>query len=159
MTPGELDFDVIALRLRLMRELLEDLESLGQLSAATLRSDRIRRRAAERILTQLVDEAVSINGHLASTELNRAPDSYRHSFELAAQAGVIGEDLTALLRPSVGLRNVLVHEYVEADLNLVAHAASVAGSQYGRYADAVAAWTSAKQHSRQESNDSDQSDS
>ncbi len=48
-----LDRDTVVLRLGIMNDLLGDLESIGGVDAARLRSDRITRHAVERILTQL----------------------------------------------------------------------------------------------------------
>jgi uncharacterized protein YutE (UPF0331/DUF86 family) len=46
------------------------------------------------------------------------------------------------LIPSVGMRNVLVHEYVEIDLDKVAAAIPLARDGYRRYLASVAAYVS-----------------
>jgi uncharacterized protein YutE (UPF0331/DUF86 family) len=140
MSPRELDRDVMTARLQLIEELLSNLKSLGEISADSLSTDWIRRSAVERVLMQLVDAAVAINSHVASAMLGRTPATYRQSYELAAEAGAITRELAQLLQPSVGLRNVLSHEYAETDLELAAKGADLAVSQYGQYACAVAAW-------------------
>ena len=61
-----LDRDTVVVRLGLMNDLLGDLESVGSVDAVRLRSDRMARHAVERILTQLVEFAVSINSHIAA---------------------------------------------------------------------------------------------
>lgn len=126
MTPREFDAGVVQSRLRLIEELLGDLASVGEVTADRLREDRILRHAVERILSQLVELAVSINSHVTSTVLQRAPSDYRASFDLADEAGLINDELRDRLKPSVGLRNVLAHEYVAIDLGLVAAAAGSA---------------------------------
>jgi hypothetical protein len=47
------------------------------------------RHAVEQILTQIVDLAVSVNSHIASTQLRRSPNDYRSSFALVESAGVL----------------------------------------------------------------------
>jgi uncharacterized protein YutE (UPF0331/DUF86 family) len=138
VTPRSLDRDTLHGKLRLLRELLDDLEHLGPVSDRDLAEDRIRRYAVERILTQLVDVAVSINSHIAAAILKRAPADYRDSFALAAGAGAISEELVATLRPSVGLRNVLTHEYATVDLGVVSRSIPWAISGYREYVLEVA---------------------
>ncbi len=138
MTPPELDVDVLGEKLRLIRLLLADLDQVGETTAERLRTDRLLRHAVERILTQLVDLAVAINGHIASVIEGRAPATYRESFAAAARAGALDEELAAELAPSAGLRNVLVHEYVDIDLDLVAASVPLARDGYGRYVAALA---------------------
>lgn len=138
MTPPELDVDLVHARLRLMRELLDDLRGVGDVSGERLENDRMLRHALERIITQLVDTAVAVNGHVAAGLLGRGPGDYYESFGLAAEAGVLPDDLAAELAPSTGLRNVLVHEYATVDLSRVAESVSRAVEGFGRYIRAVA---------------------
>lgn len=138
MTPRELDADVVHARLRLMRELLDDLEEVGEVTPERLERERLTRRAVERILGQLVDLAVSVNGHAAAALLDRGPSDYRNSFRLAAEAGVVPEDLARDLAPSAGLRNVLIHEYTAIDLDRVAQSVPVYLAGYRRYVSEVA---------------------
>ncbi len=140
MSPRDLNADILTARLSLMTELLEDLESLGAVNEQRLREERITLRALERILTQLVDLAVDVNGHIAATVLGKAPEDYRGSFRLANDAGAIDGDLARRLQESVGLRNVLVHEYVRTDLVLVASSRSSALADYRAYVQQVSDW-------------------
>jgi uncharacterized protein YutE (UPF0331/DUF86 family) len=132
------DAAVIQERLRLIRDLLADLDVIGDVTADRLQQDRIVRHAVERILTQLVDLAVSINSHVAAAREGRAPATYRESFAAAARAGAIPTELANELAPSAGLRNVLTHDYVAVDLVLVARSVSLAGEGFRRYVTSVA---------------------
>ena len=132
------DADVIATRLRLMHELLADLDSVGPLDARRLRDERLTRHAVERILTQLVDLSSSINAHVVSTLTGAAPATYRESFQALAEVHVIDDELASRLAPSAGMRNVLTHEYVDIDLTLVAAAAATARLDFADYIAAVA---------------------
>ncbi len=55
-----LDADVVTTRLAIMRELLDDLQTVGPVNADRLGSERLTRHAVERILVQLVDIAAAI---------------------------------------------------------------------------------------------------
>jgi uncharacterized protein YutE (UPF0331/DUF86 family) len=121
-----------------MRELLDDLDALPSIDLAALRADRMLRHGVERILTQLVELAVAVNGHLAVVQLGRGAATYRESFALAARAGALPADLAERLAPSVGLRNVLVHEYAAVDLRLVVAGVDQARTDYRAYVAAIA---------------------
>jgi uncharacterized protein YutE (UPF0331/DUF86 family) len=138
MTPPGLDAAMVQVKLRTMRELLDDMDAAGSLDPTILQGDRMLRHGVERILTQLVELAAGINGHLAVARLGRGAATYRESFELAAQLGALPDDLAERLLPSVGLRNVLVHEYAAVDLRLVAAGVERARSDYRAYIKAVA---------------------
>lgn len=66
------------------------------------------------------------------------PGTYRESFIAAADAGFISAELAERLAPSAGLRNILTHEYVEVDLDLVAVAVQTATVDYRAYVGSVA---------------------
>ena len=140
MSPREFDAGVVQARLTLIRGLLDDLRSVGEVTADLLRRDRMLRHGVERVLGQLVELAVSINGHVGATLLGRAPQDYRSSFELAEEAGALEPELATRLQASVVLRDVLTHEYVDIDLEIVAGAVTSAGQDYGQYVQQMARW-------------------
>lgn len=140
MTPPTLDFGVVQSRLSLIGQLLDDLERAGEVTVARLTSDRMLRHAVERILSQIVELAVSVNSHVSSAILARAPKNYRESFDLACSAGVLEPQLAERLKPSVGLRNVPAHENVEVDLAAVAAATHLALADYHDYVRSVSSW-------------------
>lgn len=124
---------MVQLKLRAMRELLDDLDAAPVVDEAALRHDRMLRHAVERILTQLVEQAATINTHVAVARLGRSATTYRESFGLAVEAGALPADLARRLTPSVGLRNVLVHDYAVVDLGLVVRGVSLAREDYRTY--------------------------
>ena len=138
MTPRAVDWRTVRAKLRRMRELLDQLERLGPVDANRLEVEPVTALAVERILTLLVDLAFAGNSHVAVALLGRAPDSYAQSFALAAQVGMIDDPLAKALRPSVGLRNVLVHQYLDVDREVVAAAVPLAVDQYAAYVRQVA---------------------
>lgn len=138
MTPRDIDWRSVRAKIRRIRELLDQVVALGHIDAARLAAEPVTALALERILTLLVDLAFAGNSHVAVGILGRAPDTYAESFTLAAEAGMIDAELAATLRPSAGMRNLLVHNYLTVDQNLVAAAASVAVEQYGEYVRQVA---------------------
>ena len=138
MTPPAVDAALVHAKLHAMRELLDDLDAAGPVDAGRLSSDRMLRHAVERILTQLVELAAAVNGHLAVGRLGRGATTYRESFALAAEAGAVPHELAERLAPSAGLRNVLVHEYAQVDLALVARGVELAREDYRTYVREIA---------------------
>jgi uncharacterized protein YutE (UPF0331/DUF86 family) len=92
------------------------------------------------VLSQIVELAGSVNTHIVASLLGRSPDSYAASFDEVVRAGVLKWDLATALRPSAGMRYVLVHDYLEADHGKVSAAIPLALEQYGQYVRSVARW-------------------
>lgn len=144
MTPRRLDPDGVTQKLELMRDALDVLEEVAEVDADKLRDDRIVRGAVERYLMLLVDQAVAVNLHLSGALGGETRRDYASSFRAAADVGVVSDELADRLVGSVGLRNVLAHEYVEVDLQLVAVAVPRAIEEYGAYVRAVASFLQAR---------------
>ena len=142
MTPRRLDPSIVQARLSVMRGLLDDLAAVNAAWAPLLAENRIIRHGVERILTQLVEIATAINEHVAGARLQRVATSYGESFGLALECGLIDKQLHDDLLPSVGMRNILVHEYIEIDLGKVTNAIPLALNCYRRYVQQVAEFVS-----------------
>lgn len=138
MTPRQLDADVIRNKLDAIERSCDVLASLGAVDAGRLADDPVIAAAVERLLGRLVDLAVDVNTHVVSARLGRAPAEYRESFDLAVEAGLFDTALAEDLKPSVGMRNVIVHEYVTLDLDRVAAAVPLAVDGYRRFVTVVA---------------------
>ncbi len=54
--------------------------------------------------------------------------------------GLITQDLAASLALAAGLRNVLVHDYLDTDLEIVASAIPLARVQFEEYRQQVGQW-------------------
>jgi uncharacterized protein YutE (UPF0331/DUF86 family) len=140
MTPRSLDWRSVERKLTRMRRLLDQLVALGPFDARRFVDDPVAGLAAERLLTLLVELAFGVNSHVAVAVVGRAPDGYRESFLLAAEAGTIDRPLAEALAPAAGLRNVLVHAYLDVDHARVAEATAAAPGLFGEYVRAVAQW-------------------
>lgn len=131
------DRDVVVRRLDAMRDLLDHLEGLHVTSADDLADLRVRPQV-ERVLTHVVNLAVEINAHVAATVRGRPPADYQVGFDRMAESGWLDPHLARALKPSVGLRNVLTHEYVDTDLGLAAAAVPLMLRDYRAYIRLVA---------------------
>lgn len=133
-----IDEGVVHSKLDAIRRAIKTLSGVSPLDASTLTSDPIIAAAVERLVCRIVELAVEINSHIAAAVLARAPRDYRESYELACESGAISPDLAAKLRPSVGLRNTIVHEYVPINYEIVARAVPMATQGYTEYCAQIA---------------------
>ncbi len=131
-------------RLVALRERLDELRQLGDVTADRLAADWLVRAAVERVLTQLVELAAQINTHVVTAAGKVPPAEYRESFASAATVGVLSQDLAAKIAPSAGLRNILIHQYLDADLEIVANSVGEAIADYAAYVREVATWLTAQ---------------
>lgn len=138
MTPRRLDPSIIQARLSVVRGLLDDLAEVNAQEELPLAENRMLHHGVERILTQLVELAAAINEHVVGARLQRVATSYRESFDLAEECGLIDKQLRDDLLPSVGMRNVLVHVHLEIDLRKIAATVPLALTSYRRYVQQAA---------------------
>lgn len=134
--------DIVHERLVLMREMLEALKLIEPITYERIENDIIVRLTSERIFTQLVELAVSINNHVIAQSGSIIPKAYRDTFSKAASLGLIQTDLALKLAPSAGLRNMLIHDYLKVDRERYAEFVPVAGELYAQYLSEVLAFLS-----------------
>jgi uncharacterized protein YutE (UPF0331/DUF86 family) len=140
VTPRRLDVPTLGRKLRAMRRLLDELHRLGAIDADRFAREFTTQLIVERIVSQLVDLAAGINTHVVTVEVGESPADVRRSFDAVADLGVIDRDLAERLAPSAGLRNVLVHAYIDLDLARLVAAVPLASEQYAEYVRQVARW-------------------
>lgn len=98
-------------------ESLDDWERYQQYSLEDLRKDRDKRNMVLHAMLISIQAAIDISSHLISKNQLKRPTTYRETFELLGQAGMISEELAGELSDLAGLRNVLVHIYGELNLD------------------------------------------
>lgn len=140
MTPARLEPLSVQAKLRLLTELVADLDELGEVDEARLGRERLALRALERIITQVVEVASSACVHITASRVPVASTTYRGSFADAAAVGVIDEALAASLGAAAGMRNLLVHDYARVDLALVAAAVPHVRTDASAFIQQVSRW-------------------
>ncbi|SFS54882.1 type VII toxin-antitoxin system HepT family RNase toxin [Saccharopolyspora flava] len=140
MTPRRLDVEVLRNKLDAVDRATTTLQSITPLDADKLRSEPVTAAAVERLTCRLVDLAADVNTHIGSVVLGRAPENYRESFDLMEQAGALTGELVEKIKPSVGMRNAIVHEYLRIDYDIVAAAVPLALETYSEYRKQVAGY-------------------
>ena len=140
MTPPRLNADVIGARLQQIRVMLRDLEGVGAVDAERLEAEPVTRAAVERFVQAIVDLAIDVNSHIEVAELGEAPATGRQSFEYLVRCEAIDADLADRIAGAAGLRNVLVHRYVDIDVAKVAEAVPEVLDGFGSYVRQIAAF-------------------
>ncbi|MHB0775287.1 type VII toxin-antitoxin system HepT family RNase toxin [Halomonas sp. WWR20] len=78
---------------------------------------RIERHAAERTLQVLIEGCIGVAKHWARRETGHISGEALTAFQRLTDKGVIGGETP--WRKIIGLRNVLVHDYLEVDTEIV----------------------------------------
>lgn len=137
---AHLDDDIVRAKLSAIDRARLTLAGLGEIDGDRLHGDAVIAAAVERLLCRMVELAVDTNSHVSATTLRRAPGDYRESFEFAHEAGALRRETAEALKPSVGLRNAIVHEYLDVDYDIVAASIPKALRLYGEYVTEMAAF-------------------
>lgn len=66
-------------------------------------------------LFEAIQIVIDISCHVVNRHHLGAPASYAECVDLLRRAGYLDEDLAVAVAGMVGLRNILVHEYVQVD--------------------------------------------
>lgn len=108
-------------RILAMNEALDELRAHPEASREErLATDAMLRAAVERWLQVAVETCIDLAHHVIAESGWTPPTSARGAFQTLAAHGIIEPELATRLGRAAGLRNVLVHEYAEVDLAIVA---------------------------------------
>src|SRR3989344_7024983 len=130
--------DTIKIKLNILRENLSKVKELLNLQDKELRANDISRSAMERYFQLMVDAAVGINEHIISEENLEIPDDYFGTFLILGKAGVLPEEFSETIAPSVGLRNQIIHQYEKIDTDLMLQSIRKNIHQYDEYMALIA---------------------
>jgi uncharacterized protein YutE (UPF0331/DUF86 family) len=92
-----------------------------------------RRKAAEKLVQEVIEAAIDVNSHLLVELGKGVPRDYFQSFTAMGEHGCLPLDLAAALAPAAGLRNRLVHQYADIDDRRVFDAIGSALRLFPRY--------------------------
>lgn len=109
------DHDVFDQRLTRLGELIRDLQQLAAGDRESFLADRRLQTMAERWLQLAVEACLDLANHLIATREWPTPTTYREAFSTLAAKGVLSAELAAKMESWAGLRNVLVHLYLNID--------------------------------------------
>jgi uncharacterized protein YutE (UPF0331/DUF86 family) len=112
------DADSVTSRLLRLDGLLRELESIRAGGRDAYMSEPRTRLAAEHALQLAIQSCIDVGAHLVSELGLDAPDDYRGVFASLRAAG-LDEGLAERLAAAAGMRNILVHGYLDVDDEIV----------------------------------------
>ena len=106
-------------RLRRLNECLNRLEPLQNQSRSELAQDGYLRDIVERNLEVAAQCCIDIAGRILSLlQVERPPDA-QGAIQKLGQLSILDTSLADRLAPVAGLRNILAHEYLELDWDII----------------------------------------
>jgi len=87
----------------------------------------------ERLLEKITGRLIDVNYHILREEYEIMPEDYYNSFIAIGKNKIVTEEFAASMAKSVGLRNVLAHEYEKINQELIHGAIKIALSQVPEY--------------------------
>jgi uncharacterized protein YutE (UPF0331/DUF86 family) len=107
--------DVVRERLAHLAQVLKQLERLRSMSPEQRTSDPLIQLAAERALQVAAEVLFDVGHHVLAGRGARVPAHYRDVLPALASIGVVNGELVQRLHGLAGLRNIIVHDYVQVD--------------------------------------------
>ncbi len=102
-----------------LREYITYLQELAELGQEAVLSDPYKRGAARYYLQVAIECCLDIGAHVIASEQLRPPATYRETFQILNEAGLIPADFLPTLQQMASMRNRLVHLYAEIDDQIV----------------------------------------
>lgn len=114
------DAEVVARHLNDLDDCLRALDAERPVSVEAMRSDRKTRALVLYELQRAIQNVLDLGSHVLA-DRGEAVAEYSEIFPSLARAGDIPEDLAERVRGLAGFRNVIIHDYVDIDLDRVAN--------------------------------------
>ena len=109
------DRDALSARLHTLERYLAELRKLRGCSRDEFVSDPAVHHLAERYLHLACECVLDVTHHVIADSGYRQPTSYRDAIDVLREHDHVGPELAERLKGWMGLRNVLVHFYLDID--------------------------------------------
>ena len=142
MSPGEADRTIVRRHLLALDRAMQVLRKYQGLSVADLESDVERLWIVEHGLQLCAQNVLDVATHLAAAAGRDVPD-YASAIDRLVELDILPQDFASRFRAVAGFRNVVVHGYLEVDLQLVQRLLSERLEDFGEFARHVSAFLEA----------------
>lgn len=139
MSPGKTDPTVVLRRLTTVERATAHLRRHSGVSAEQLQSDIDLQWSVLHGLQIAIQGALDISAHVAAAAGEDVAD-YTSAIDALGRIGVLEPAFAKRLRGIAGFRNVLVHEYLDVDLHVVAGVLRSGLDDLQAFTAAVRAW-------------------
>jgi uncharacterized protein YutE (UPF0331/DUF86 family) len=132
-----LDEQLIHRKAKLIEEDLQKLVPYQKLGEGEYGKNEASQLAVERLMERIIGRLIDVNYHLLKEKFGKLPIDYFDSFMALTKEGVVSHDLARSVAKSVGLRNILAHEYDTIDPAKVYQAITDALKDVPQYLQAI----------------------
>jgi len=127
---------------RRLSKLEQSLRKLRELSGVSLddyiKSEAIQDRV-ERNLQIAAQACIDIGSHVIADRECRTPSGYGDIFKILHEEGLLPGELAGAMKQAAGFRNILVHDYLDVDPEIVYESLSKV-DDFRRFAEFVITW-------------------
>lgn len=106
---------IVKARIRKIEECVAELREIKNIPERTFLESRYVRAATERLLQVAIQSLLDIGSHLIAERGLREAESYADIIDILGEFKVIPKAFAGRIRGMAGLRNILVHDYLEVD--------------------------------------------
>lgn len=132
-----LDTQLVNRKAKLIEEDLQKLLPYQTMGEEAYLKNEAAQLAVERLMERIIGRLIDINYHVLKEKFGKLPVDYFDSFLDLSKESVVPEDLARTVAKSVGLRNILAHEYDIIDPAQVYRAIDDALAQIPQYLQAI----------------------
>lgn len=107
-------------RLEKLRELVKILSSLKGISGNELKTNIEKQLKAERCLQLAIEICIDISEMIITQRRLQTPQSATEAIQILGKEDILDEDFATQFSQAAGLRNILIHDYLEIDYDRIA---------------------------------------
>lgn len=115
----EADHLIIQKRLQKLEGYIKALREYQNVTIDEFKKNLSLHLAVERLFELAIESVLDIGNHIISACSFRPPENYRDIINILGEERVIPAEFANSFAPIASFRNVLVHEYVDLDLDIV----------------------------------------
>lgn len=136
--------DKINQRLEKLREFVEILVFLKGVTRQELETNIEKRAKAERFLQLAIEVCIDIAELIISEAKMRTPESASDAIRLLGEGKILDREFAQEFSKSVGMRNILIHDYTEIDYEKIADAINNKLGDFEVFGQSVAKYLTSK---------------
>ena len=111
-----IDREVVLIRIAAIQDRVKLLRKIKATSAEQLASDPMKLSASERLVQVSMQSVIDISSHIVAALHAQMPKELRDLPETLKKLGILPPDLASELSSMIGMRNILVHQYIDIDV-------------------------------------------
>lgn len=133
-----LNKEFVEKKVSLIEEDIKRLKDFGNMTAEEIFLNYEKQATVERLMERIIARAIDINQYLMR-QLNKdvIPQNYRQTFLILSDLGIYDEKFGERISKSIGIRNVLIHDYDKIDFKLLYSSISDCISDYIKYCNYI----------------------